>query len=155
MSEQLIIKQAPEKIERSQNYTNTRLSYDCLMASTKSFVNNFNLLTTEEKVEFKSLATYVKQLEKCMIVLKNSPVKPTQRNQKEKVLVPETEVIEELVLESVSKSKKGSKQKKVKEEISPTASSIAEVMAEDVIETKEPVKKGRKESARKVVNTKK
>jgi len=155
MSEHPQTKQTLEKIERSQNYTNTRLSYDCLMASTKSFVNNFNLLTVEEKAEFKSLATYVKQLEKCMTILKNSPVKLTTRVQKEKKAVPETNAVEEQVVEPVTKSKRVNKQKKLKEEISPTASSIAEVMAEEAIETKEPVKKSKKESVKKVANTKK
>ena len=58
--------QANTKPERSVNYVTSRLSYECLISSTKSFVHNFANLTSEEKMEFKSLATYVKQLEKCL-----------------------------------------------------------------------------------------
>lgn len=61
---------APAK-ERSLNNTICRLSYDCLLSATKGFVHNFSNLTTEEKLEYKSLANYVKQLEKCVAVYKS------------------------------------------------------------------------------------
>jgi hypothetical protein len=58
--------------ERSLNNTTCRLSYDCLISATKSFVHNFSNLTTEEKLEYKSLTNYVKQLDKCVAVYRNS-----------------------------------------------------------------------------------
>ena len=60
------------KVERSVNFVNGKLSYDCLIASTKSFVHNFSNLTQEEKTEFKSLNTYIKLLDKCLSTLQNS-----------------------------------------------------------------------------------
>ena len=51
--------------ERSQNNTTCRLSYDCLISATKSFLHNFSNLTAEEKLEYKSLTNYVKQLVRC------------------------------------------------------------------------------------------
>lgn len=61
-----------EKQERSHEYTNTRMSYDCLMSATKSFIYNFQNLSLEEKLEFKSLANHVKQLDKCMSVIREN-----------------------------------------------------------------------------------
>ena len=61
---------APAK-ERSLNNTTCRLSYDCLISATKGFVHNFSNLTAEEKLEYKSLTNYVKQLEKCVAVYKS------------------------------------------------------------------------------------
>lgn len=69
---------AKEKQERSREYVNCRLSYDCLMASTKAFMNSFNVLSKEEKIEFKSLTNYVKQLEKCVAFFK-AEAKPVPR----------------------------------------------------------------------------
>ena len=66
MAEQKNIPKVEEKQEHSKDYNICKLSYDCLMASTKSFVQNFNNLTVEEKIEFKCMGNYVKQLEKCM-----------------------------------------------------------------------------------------
>jgi len=68
MTEQ--IQAAPKPVEKSTNYLNCRFAYDCLMASTKSFVHHFDTLTPEEKREFKSLINYVKQLEKRIAIFK-------------------------------------------------------------------------------------
>lgn len=72
MAEQQNVPKVEEKKEHSKDYVNCKLSYDCLMASTKSFIHNFNNLTINEKLEFKCMGNYVKQLEKCMLTIKNN-----------------------------------------------------------------------------------
>jgi hypothetical protein len=139
------------KSERSDKYVISRLSYDCLISSTKSFVHNFNLLSDEEKMEFKSLATYVKQLDKCL------PSKQSKfMNKSKKVVlpvsavasVPVTEVakvVEEKVVEPVQKGNKRTKKVETKEE-SPTATAVAEVNATSTTVV-EPVKEEAKKTA--------
>jgi hypothetical protein len=106
MSEQIETILNTPKPERSYNYVTCRLSYDCLISSTKSFVNNFNNLTQEEKSEFKSLNNYIKQLDKCMISLRNDVQLKTSNNRRLKKqeqqiisdsdLKPVTEVVSDL-----------------------------------------------------------
>ena len=82
MSEQKETRESTVKTERSKENTTCRLSYECLMSSTKSFVHNFSNLTDEEKVEFKSLETYVKHLQKCIATIKNLSVKTSSTSDK-------------------------------------------------------------------------
>ena len=109
-TEQVISKLSPK--EKSASFVTCKLSYDCLLSSTKSFVHNFNQLTDDEKSEFKSLATYIKLLEKCSVKNKIKvfkPKKPIQEQEKEQVREPEKE---DLVLEPVQEpveEKKASK----------------------------------------------
>jgi len=114
------------KPERSANNTNTRLSYDCLVSATKSFVHNFASLTEEERTEFKSLATYVKQLEKCLPSKNRIVSRPVKNVVKVEQVASSSPVvaapvaIEEKVVEP-------SKGKKAKAEVSPTAKAVAAV----------------------------
>jgi hypothetical protein len=119
------------------------------MASTKSFVNNFNNLSQEEKLEFKSLNNYVKQLEKCMATLRNNgQVKvaivkrvtksaPSSQETASAAVTTAPVVVSAPVVEAVSTATvakgKGGKPRKVvsaKEESSPTAQVVQEVQAE-------------------------
>jgi len=146
MSEQINTVSNTSKPERSSNYVVSRLSYDCLISATKSFAHNFNTLTDDEKMEFKSLATYVKQLEKCLPSKQNKQV-----SKPKKVVVESTEqspVVEEKVVEPVP-SKKTKQTKKVEpvKETSPTAVAVAEVSESKAVvepvkeESKKPVAK--------------
>jgi hypothetical protein len=99
MTEQVQVEQNVSKLshkEKSAAFVTCKLSYDCLLSSTKSFYHNFNKLTDEEKTEFKSLSTYIKQLEKCSIKNKIKVFKP-----KKSVQVQELEPVQESVQESV------------------------------------------------------
>jgi hypothetical protein len=146
MSEQTVSTSSAPKGDRSNTYVSCRLSYDCLMASTKSFVHNFNNLSQEEKLEFKSLNNYVKQLEKCMVTLRNNgQVKVSTIKRVTKSAPSSQEVAAPVVAAApvatgpvveaaapVAKAK-GGKPKKVvsaKEESSPTAQVVQEVQAE-------------------------
>ena len=157
MSEQTV----SPKVERSALFQSTKLGYECVMSSTKSFVHNFNQLPEEEKAEFKSLNTYVKQLEKCMSSLKNShqqrPVSVSSKRVRKEVS-PKTEVapvqVQVQVQEQVTqvaqvaevkqKSSKGRKPVS-KTEQSPTAQEVATVQAESVQPVSSVPKKGKKE----------
>jgi trans-aconitate methyltransferase len=102
MTEQVQVEQIEQNVsklshkEKSAAFVTCKLSYDCLLSSTKSFYHNFNKLTDEEKTEFKSLSTYIKQLEKCSIKNKIKVFKP-----KKSVQVQELEPVQEPVQESV------------------------------------------------------
>ncbi len=146
MSEQINTVSNTSKPERSSNYVVSRLSYDCLISATKSFAHNFNTLTDDEKMEFKSLATYVKQLEKCLPSKQNKQV-----SKPKKVVVESTEqspAVEEKVVEP-AQSKKTKQTKKVEpvKETSPTAVAVAEVSESKAVvepvkeESKKPVAK--------------
>jgi hypothetical protein len=145
MSEQTVTS-TTTKADRSTNYISSRLSYDCLMASTKSFVNSFNSLTQEEKQEFKSLNTYVKQLEKCMTTLRtNIPSKggPVKRVPKAQPVV-QTGTQAPVTQESVAQVAKGKKKATtVTKETSPTADAVNEVHAEAQVQPV-PAKRGKK-----------
>ena len=52
---------------RSENFNSCKISYDSFISITKLFTYNFNKLTEEEKLEFKSLNNYLKQLSKCCL----------------------------------------------------------------------------------------
>lgn len=78
-TEQVISKLSPK--EKSASFVTCKLSYDCLLSSSKSFVHNFNQLTDDEKSEFKSLATYIKLLEKCSVKNKIKVFKPKKQVQ--------------------------------------------------------------------------
>jgi hypothetical protein len=141
MSEQTVSTSSATKNERSQNYISCRLSYDCLMSSTKSFVNNFNNLSQEERLEFKSLNTYVKQLEKCMGTLRNGgqvksvPIKRVTKSvssSQETTSAAPVPVAE--VVETVTKGKRSGKTKALStnKETSPTAQAVADAVAVSV-----------------------
>ena len=149
MTEQTIPAVNTSKQDKSANYVVTRLSYDCLISSTKSFVHNFNSLSDEEKLEFKSLATYVKQLEKCLPSKQNKQVsKPKKVVAPVETLEP-VKVAEEKVVEPVQqKSAKKSKKVDTAKEVSPTAVAVAEV-AEAKSTIVEPVKEEAKKSVSK------
>ena len=117
------------KAERSQTYISCRLGYECVMASTKTFVNSFNNLTMEEQLEFKSLNNYVKQLEKCMSTIRNNSKNPAkvqtvQSSELEQSVIP---VSAEQTEQSVSRKK--SKKMKPKD-VSPTAQAVNDVQAD-------------------------
>jgi len=146
MSEQTNAPVNTSKPDRSANYVVSRLSYDCLISSTKSFIHNFNFLSDEEKLEFKSLTTYVKQLEKCLPSKQNRQVsKPkkvvVQLVESQEPLLP----IEEKVVEPVqTKGNKRTKKVETMKEVSPTAVAVAVAaeVASTVVETlKEESKK--------------
>lgn len=147
MSEQINTVSNTSKPERSANYVVSRLSYDCLISATKSFAHNFNTLTDDEKMDFKSLATYVKQLEKCLPSKQNKIV-----SKPKKVVVESTEPaqpLEEKVIEPTTQSKGSKRTKKVEviKETSPTAVVVAEVAESKALvepvkdESKKPVAK--------------
>lgn len=104
--------------EKSAAFVTCKLSYDCLLSSTKSFYHNFNKLTDEEKTEFKSLSTYIKQLEKCSVKNKIKVFKPKKSVQEleqvqESVQEPVQEPVQESVqVEEKKVSKRHSKSKK-------------------------------------------
>jgi hypothetical protein len=151
MTEQNTPMPTTDKAERSPLYVTCRLSYDSLMTSTKSFVHNFNNLSVEEKTEFKSLNNYVKQLEKCVAVVKGHSVKPqtvrskstTKTSTQETVSVVETakvaEVVETVEVAKVaepvveqSKPQNKRRNTKVAKDHSPTAQAIEVVQTAPV-----------------------
>lgn len=85
--------------EKSNAFVTCKFSYDCLLSSTKSFYHNFNQLTDDEKKEFKSLATYIKLLEKCSVKNKIKVFKP-----KKSVQEPIQEIVQETVKETVKET---------------------------------------------------
>ena len=118
------------KSERSKKNATCRLSYECLMSSTKSFVHNFSSLTDTEKVEFKSLETYVKHLQKCITTIKNLSIHNTQPNKVVLKVNKASKTVETETLQDVStdKTKKQrSNRKKVSKEVSPTALMVEQV----------------------------
>jgi hypothetical protein len=128
--------------QRSTNNTVTRLSYDCLMSATKSFVHNFASLTEDEKQEYKSLATYVKQLERC---LPNKSGSVVQRKKVVSPVVPDSVPVSVSVEETVSEPvKKSRKKPKVEQVVQVTDTPLnvvspevkAEVKAEVQVESK-------------------
>jgi len=151
MSEQQSITPQVSKQERSASYVSTRLGYECLISSTKSFVHHFNSLTDEEKTEFKSLTTYVKQLEKCLqpkqIKQTNRQKKPVKSSETSTVVqettqtVPTEPLVEETVIEPVQKGTKRTSKKVETKEESPTNVAISEVLETKEVEVKEETKK--------------
>jgi len=146
MSEQTVTTSSAPKAERSNANVSCRLSYDCLMASTKSFVNNFNNLTPEEKLEFKSLNNYVKQLEKCMLSLRNNgqvkvpTVKRVTKSAPTSQVTVAPVAVTSVVQEATAPKGKGAKPKKASsKEVSPTAQVVEEVKAAQAA----PVKRGK------------
>ena len=140
MTEQTSANQTTTKVERSAVNQSCRLSYDCLIASSKTFLHHFNLLSDEERLEYKSLGNHVKQLNKCNeVIKKNSSV--SKRTTLKVVTEPVTEsvaaaepatesVAEPVVaLESTGKGKKKAT-KAVKDEHSPTAQVVASAVSE-------------------------
>ena len=131
------------KAERSAVNQSCRLSYDCLIASSKTFLHHFLLLSDEEKAEYKSLGNHVKQLSKCNeVIKKTSSVKrvstPKVSTTAEvatsatEVATSTTEVAAPVeVATTVSKGKKGSKKSsEQKEEHSPTAQVATSIVSE-------------------------
>jgi hypothetical protein len=111
MTEQVQVEQIEQIVsklshkEKSAAFVTCKLSYDCLLSSTKSFYHNFNKLTDEEKTEFKSLSTYIKQLEKCSVKNKIKVFKPKKSVQElEPVQESAQESVQEQVQESVQES---------------------------------------------------
>lgn len=117
-SEQVQVEQIVSKLslkEKSATFVTCKLSYDCLLSSTKSFVHNFSQLTDDEKTEFKSLATYIKLLDKCSIKNKIKvfkPKKPVQESVQEPVQEPVKEPIQEPVKEQVQEQEQEQVQEK-------------------------------------------
>lgn len=119
MAEQQNVPKVGEKEERSRDYINCKLSYDCLMSSTKSFIHNFNNLTVNEKLEFRCMGNYVKQLEKCMVVIKNN-TKPVIHQVKPKIQKEEPEQAEQTAKPKVAAKPKIEKKKKEQTPVAPT-----------------------------------
>ena len=129
MTEQETVNQTSTKVERSASNQSCRLSYDCLIASAKTFIHHFSALTDEEKVEYKSLTNHVKQLGKCNENIKKLST-PVKRAIAPKVVVEQaaTGAVAEA---TTSKAKKTSGSKKsAKEEQSPTAQVAAATVSE-------------------------
>lgn len=108
MTEQVQVEQNVSKLspkEKSNTFVTCKLSYDCLLSSTKSFINNFNYLTDDEKLEFKSLATYIKLLDKCSVKNKIKVFKPKKTVQEpaQKPIKEQEEPIQEPVEDKSSK----------------------------------------------------
>jgi hypothetical protein len=122
------------------------------------FVHNYNVLTDDEKLEFKSLATYVKQLEKCLppknkSLPKKKPVVATisvETSTDAPVEPVQTLAVEDKVVEPV-KAKRGSKKSEPKE-VSPTEIAVAAIVesASTVVVEKEETKR----VVKKATNTK-
>ena len=98
------------KVEHSREYNCCKHSYESLITTTKAFVFNFNNLTQEEKILFKSLQTYIKQLQKCIDTLKPQQRQKTVKNIEE---VKEIKEIKETIdtTETIIKSKSKPKSK--------------------------------------------
>jgi hypothetical protein len=130
------------KVERSANYVVSRLSYDSLISATKLFVHNFNSLSEEEKLEFKSLTTYVKQLEKCLPPKNKQISKPKKAPTVVAPVVSDApvQVTEEKVVEPV-KAKRTTKKVETKD-VSPTEIAVTAVTSTVAapVETKEEKK---------------
>lgn len=125
-----------DKVDHTKEYNCCKHSYDSLIATTKAFVFNFNNLTPEEKVSFKSLHTYIKQLQKCMDVLK-----PQQTLKSSKKTEETNENSEVKVKRSTSRTQKTQNTEKSenavkteKTEVSPTA-----ILVEETKTVSEPV----------------
>ena len=130
MSEQETVTQSSIKNERSSANQSCRLSYDCLIASVKTFIHHFSSISDEEKTEYKSLSNHVKQLNRCNENIKKLST-PVKRAIAPKVVLEQVQVVSE-VLANVSTPKKrgGSTKKVVKEEQSPTAQVAASTVTE-------------------------
>jgi hypothetical protein len=127
MSDQETVNQDSVKNERSSANQSARLSYDCLIASAKTFLHHFSSLTDEEKTEYKSLANHVKQLNKCNDSIKKLST-PVKRAIAPKVVVEKAPEVTET---STAKPKRGGSNKKsTKEEQSPTAQVAAVTVTE-------------------------
>ena len=98
-----------DKTEHTKEYICCKYSYESLITTTKAFVFNFNNLSQEEKTSFKSLHTYVKQLQKCMDTLKaqqQTPRSVRKTNKTEKTNEVEETTTEVKTKRSVSKTPK-------------------------------------------------
>jgi hypothetical protein len=131
MSEQQeTVNQGSVKNERSSANQSARLSYDCLIASAKTFLHHFSSLSDEEKTEYKSLANHVKQLNRCNESIKKLST-PVKRAIAPKVVVEQAPVVTEVATEATSKPKRGGSNKRSsKEEQSPTAQVAAATVTE-------------------------
>jgi hypothetical protein len=141
-----------EKPERSRDFTNCKYNYDCIMTATKAFCYNFNILPANEKVEFKSLNNYVKLLEKCIVAIKNIPIKVASRNVKKEVIPVDNETPAVAKSKTVTKPRarksrepKGEPKEEPKEEQKPI---VADIVAQ--IEAKEVPKEVPKELSKQV-----
>ncbi len=142
MTEQTVEQAA--KVERSANFVNCKLGYDSLIVSIKSFVHHFNTLSDDEKIDFKSLSSHVKQLDKCMEVVRNNTNVKTAQKYIENRAKASGKVEKEVAVAEPAKTKK----RGGKKEDSPTAQAVkAAPAAEPVAEASE--KKGAKKAATK------
>jgi hypothetical protein len=130
MTEQSAVTQSISRNERSKESISCRASYECLMSATKSFVLNFNNLSNEEKAEFKSLVNYVKQLHRCIEIIKS--INSGSVNVVRKSVKKTSDQSQEVEVKQ-NKSKKGKKNK----EVSPTLNVINPV--EDIIQDTVPI----------------
>jgi hypothetical protein len=128
MSEQETANQGSVKTERSSANQSARLSYDCLIASAKTFLHHFSSLSDEEKTEYKSLANHVKQLNRCNESIKKLST-PVKRAIAPKVVVEQAPVVE-VAAEATAKPKRGGNKRAAKEEQSPTAQVAAATVTE-------------------------
>lgn len=156
MTEQINTATNTSKPERSANYLVSRLSYECLISSTKSFVHNFNSLSDEEKTEFKSLATYVKQLEKCLPSKQHRQVSKPKKVEVILVAPVTTTATEEKVVEPVQAkgAKRTTKKVETAKEVSPTAAAVASVADVKVASVETPKEEAKKPVAKKSAQTK-
>jgi len=131
MSEQETVTQSSIKNERSSANQSCRLSYDCLIASVKTFLHHFSSISDEEKTEYKSLANHVKQLNRCNENIKKLST-PVKRAIAPKVVLEQVQAVSEIVADVTTPKKKrgGSTKKVVKEEQSPTAQVVASTVTE-------------------------
>lgn len=130
-----------DKVEHTREYNCCKHSYESLITTTKAFVFNFNNLSQEEKASFKSLQTYIKQLQKCMDTLKpqQTPrlVKKTDKTEK-------TDEVKETTTEVKTKRSVSKTSKQENKEESPTA-----VLVEETKNITEPVEDKKTKTATK------
>lgn len=122
---------------RSENFNSCKISYDSFISITKLFIYNFNKLSEEEKLEFKSLNNYLKQLSKCY------PNKNLTKNRKiniQKSEIPSDNNIKLQEKDSIDilSSKENTILNEVKNELIEVKNEVIEVKNE-VIEIKQTV----------------
>jgi hypothetical protein len=113
-----------DKLENTREYNSCKLSYDSVISTTKAFVFNFNNLSQEEKVLFKSLHIYIKQLQKCMDSLKSQQVEKSEVKSKRSLIskidkIENTEAPPILILEEVKENIVLNQEKKTKSKRKP------------------------------------
>ena len=133
-----------DKVDHTREYNCCKHSYDSLITTTKAFVFNFNNLSQEEKASFKSLQTYIKQLQKCMDTLKPQQTPRTVKKTEKTEETKETKETKETTIEVKPKRSTSKTPKSEKTEASPTA-----ILVEETKTITEPVEEKKTKTATK------